>query len=274
MGTYTVNFIRQSQMQVYCTNACTGTCYIAETQKNSKIQFLPETTCYKVFSISQSFSADWKQVKIVDREHCMIAGLVTYQGLQKVAMLSLDTGAECNVVSAAKLCQIFQLKFLDSNSLQQTGVSLKTADNSTLQCQGQVCLTIRVGRNAAELLFYVINAGNVFLLGVPAIEQLGMVIDLPNHWCYLLGFADKKAVNYVKTDPAEENIPGSTMRQRRPKQRRDECPENYVIRLTPAKPYHINNLDPLRIRLEMLGEIKTCFLYKKVVVLDLSLIHI
>ena len=76
MGTYTVNFIKQNQMQVYCTNICTGTCYIAETQKNSEIQFMPENTCYKVFSISHSFSADWKQVRIVDREHCMIAGLV------------------------------------------------------------------------------------------------------------------------------------------------------------------------------------------------------
>ena len=170
---------------------------------------MQESTCYKVFSISHNFAADLKQIKIVNREQCMIAGLVKYRGVQRITMLAVDTGAMCNVVSELKLCEIFQLRSINYEDLQQTEASLKTADNSALRCRGQVSLTIKVGRNEAEMMFYVINSGNVFLLGVPAIEQLNMVIDLPNNRCYLLGFADKKVVNNVKTCEKEEETQGS-----------------------------------------------------------------
>ena len=103
---------------------------------------MPENTCYKVFSISHNFAADWKQIKIVNRGQCMIAGLVQYHGVQRIAMLAVDTGAQCNVVSESKLCEIFQLRSIDYENLQPTGVSLKTADNSALKCRGQVSLTV------------------------------------------------------------------------------------------------------------------------------------
>ena len=144
MGTYTVNFVRQNPMQVYCTNVCTGKCYIAETQKNSEIQVMQESTCYKVFSISHNFAADLKQIKIVNREQCMIAGLVKYRGVQRITMLAVDTGAMCNVVSELKLCEIFHLRSINYEDLQHTEASLKTADNSVLRCRGQVSLTIKV----------------------------------------------------------------------------------------------------------------------------------
>ena len=195
-------------MQVYCKDACTGKCYIAETQKNSAVQIMQEGTCYKVFSISHNFASDWKQIKIVNRGQCMIAGLVQYHGEQRVTMLAIDTGAQCNVVSESKLCEIFQLRSIDYENLQPTGVSLKTADDSALKCRGQVSLTVKIGRNEAEMIFFVIDSGNVFLLGVPAIEQLNVVIDLPNNRCYLLGFAEKKkVVNNVKKCAMEEETP-------------------------------------------------------------------
>ena len=191
MDTYTINFVQQDVMQVYCTNSCTGRCYIAESQKNEEIQVMQNDTCYRVFSISHNFAADRKQIKIVNREKCMIAGFVTYHGVQRVTMLAVDTGAQCNVVSEAKLCEIFQLWSINHEDLQQTGARLQTADNRELNCRGQITLSIRVGRNEAELRFYVIKSGNVFLLGVPGIEKLHMVIDLPNDRCYLLGFNDQ-----------------------------------------------------------------------------------
>ena len=77
MDTYTINFVQQDAMQVYCTNSCTGRCYIAESQKNEEIQVMQNDTCYRVFSISHNFAADRKQIKIVNREKCMIAGFVT-----------------------------------------------------------------------------------------------------------------------------------------------------------------------------------------------------
>ena len=244
MDTYTINFVKQDPMQVYCTNVCTGRCYIAKTQKNSEIQVMQNGTCYRVFSISHNFAADMKQIKIVNREKCMIAGFVKYHGVQRVTMLAVDTGAQCNVVSESKLCEIFQLWSINYEDLQQTGASLKTADNSELNCRGQISLTIRVGRNEAELRFYVIKSGNVFLLGVPGIEQLHMMIDLPNDRCYLLGFDDKKVVNNVKTCDKEEKSQGSSIRRTEPKHRLDTCPENYVVKLTPAKQYYVNDLNP------------------------------
>ena len=212
MDTYTINFVKQDAMQVYCTNSCTGRCYIAESQKNSEIQVMQNDTCYRVFSISHNFAADMKQIKIVNREKCMIAGFVTYHGVQRVTMLAVDTGAQCNVVSEAKLCEIFQLWSINHEDLQQTGARLQTADNSELNCRGQITLSIRVGRNEAELRFYVIKSGNVFLLGVPGIEKLHMVIDLPNDRCYLLGFNDQKFVNNVNACDTEEKSLGSSIK--------------------------------------------------------------
>ena len=262
MGTYTVNFVRQNPMKVYCTSICTGKCYIAETQRNSEIQVMRDSTCYKVFSISHNFAADLKQIKIVNHEQCMIAGLVKYHGEQRTTMFSVDTGAMCNVVSELILCEIFQIRAINSEDLQHTEASLKTADNSALRCRGQISLNIKVGRNEAEMPFFVISSGNVFLLGVPAIEKLNMVIDLPNSRCYLLGFTDKKVVNNITCEKDGETQ-GSSIRHNGPKHRLDTCPENYVIRLTPARQYSVNNLNPLKIKLEMVGEIRTCFLYKK-----------
>ena len=250
-------------MLVYCKDACTGKCYIAETQVNnsSAVEIMQEGTCYKIFSISHNFASDWKQIKMVNRGQCMIAGIIKYNGEQRVTMIAIDTGAQCNVVSESKLCEIFQRKSIDNQDLQSTGISLKTADDSALKCRGQITLTIKIGRNEANMVFFVIDSGSVFLLGVPAIEALNMVIDLPNNSCYLLGFNEKrKFVNNVKICTATEEIPSSTLRQKRPKHQLDMCPENCVIRLTPAKQYSVNDLNPIKIKLEIVGEIRNCFL--------------
>ena len=209
-------------MKVYCANICTGTCYIAETQRNSAIQVMRDSTCYKVFSISHNLAADLKQIKIVNHEQCMIAGLVKYHGEQRTTMFSVDTGAMCNVVSELTLCEIFQIRAINSEDLQPTEASLKTADNSALRCRGQISLNIKVGRNEAEMPFFVINSGNVFLLGVPAIKKLNMVVDLPNSRCYLLGFTDKKIVNNIICEKDGETQ-GSLLRHNGPKQRLDTC---------------------------------------------------
>ena len=58
------------------------------------------------------------------------------------------------------------------------------------------------------------------------------------------------------------------LRQSQPKCRINMCPENYTIRLTPAKKYYINDLDQIKIKLEIVGEAKNSFLYKKVAIFD------
>ena len=271
MTTYTINFVTQDPMQVYCEDACTGKCYIAETQysNNSAVEIMQKGTCYNIFSISHNFASDLKQIKIVNKGQCMIAGLVKYHGEQRVAMIAIDTGAQCNVVSESKLCEIFQQKSIDYQNLQPPGINLKTADDSALKCRGQITLTVKIGRNEAELIFFVIESGSVFLLGVPAIKALNVVIDVPNNRCFILGFDEKrKFVNNVKIGTTTDENPLSTLRKKGPKYRVDMCPENCVIRLTPAKQYSVNNLNPMKIKLEIMGEIKNCFLYKKVAILD------
>ena len=135
----------------------------------------------------------------------MVAGIVEYNGEQRVAMISFNTGAMCNVVSESKLCEIFQQKSMNGQEMIPTGVKLKTADDSALECKGQITLNIKIGRNEAKLLFFVINSGSVFLLGVPAITALNVIIDLPNSCCYLLGFGEKnKLVNNVAVSEKEE----------------------------------------------------------------------
>ena len=124
---------------------------------------MQEGTCYKIFSISHNFASDWKQIRIVNRGQCMIAGLVTYHGEQRVTMIAIDTGAQCNVVSESKLCEIFQLKSIDFQNLQPTGISLKTADDSALKCRGQISLTVKVGRNKAEMVFFVIESSLILI---------------------------------------------------------------------------------------------------------------
>ena len=91
----------------------------------------------------------------------------------------------------------------------------------------------------------------------PGIEALNLVIDLPNNQYYLLGIDDqRKVVNSVKmSGKTEENL-AATLRQKNPRSRVNMCPENFVVRLTPARAYYINQLNQTRVKLEILGKIK------------------
>ena len=46
------------------------------------------------------------------------------------------------------------------------------------------------------------------------------------------------------------------------------CPDNHVIRLTQAYAYYIDQLKPIRIKLEILGEIHNDFVYKRLAIFD------
>ena len=65
----------------------------------------------------------------------------------------------------------------------------------------------------------------------------------------------------------EENL-AATLRQKNPRSRVNMCPENFVVRLTPARAYYINQLNQTRVKLEILGKIKNDFLYKKLDIFD------
>ena len=97
-------------MPVYCDNKCTGVCYVASTRRtnSSDLEIMKKGSCYRIFSIKHNFATDLKQVKIVNQKQCMVAGIVEYKGNHRVTMIALDSGAMCNVVSEAKLCEIFQ----------------------------------------------------------------------------------------------------------------------------------------------------------------------
>ena len=182
MEIFTINCITQDQVEVYCQNDCTGKCYLAEahSNNNSALEIVQQRPCYKIFSINHSFATDWKEIKILRREQCMIAGIIVmFLDVQWLTMMCIDTGAQVNVVSETKLCEIFQQKSICQQELQSMLIQLKTVDNSALHCRGQVALTIKIGRNQAQLEFFVIKSGNVMLLGMPGIEALNLVIDLP-----------------------------------------------------------------------------------------------
>ena len=70
-------------------------------------------------------------------------------------------------------------------------------------------------------------------------------------------------VNNVRKCAMEEETQVSSIRQSGPNHRLDMCPENYVIRLTPAKQYYVNDLNPMKIKLEVVGEIKIVFSIKE-----------
>ena len=109
MEIFTINCITQDQVEVYCQNDCTGKCYLAEahSNNNSALEIVPHGPCYKVFSINHSFATDWKEIKILRQEQCMIAGIVMFRAVQRLTMMCIDTGAQVNVVSETKLCEIF-----------------------------------------------------------------------------------------------------------------------------------------------------------------------
>ena len=112
MEIFIINCITQDQVEVYCQNDCTGKCYLAEahSSNNSALEIVPRGPCYKVFSINHSFATDWKEIKLLRREQCMIAGIGMFRAVQRLTMMCLDTGAQVNVVSETKLCEIFQQK--------------------------------------------------------------------------------------------------------------------------------------------------------------------
>ena len=132
MASYTISFVAQDHMDVYCENICTGKCYNAATSStdNSEVKIMQEGPCYKVFSMKHNFSSDWKQIKMISRGQCQIAGLVKYKDVQRVVMLALDTGAQCNVISQARLYEIFEREYI--GDLKSTNVNLRTKIVETL----------------------------------------------------------------------------------------------------------------------------------------------
>ena len=84
MANYTISFVAQDPINVYCKDKCTGKCYNAMTnsKNSSAIKIVQEGPCYKIFSINHNFASDWKQIKMVSRGQCQIAGLVRYKNIQ------------------------------------------------------------------------------------------------------------------------------------------------------------------------------------------------
>ena len=123
MANYTISFVAQDHIDVYCKDKCTGKCYnaITNSKNSSAINIVQEGPCYKIFSINHNFASDWKQIKMINRGQCQIAGLVRYKNVQRVAMIAIDTGAQCNVISQAQLCEIFQQKSIED--LKPTEIS-------------------------------------------------------------------------------------------------------------------------------------------------------
>ena len=71
MDTYTISFVTQDPMQVYCKDACTGKCYMAETQvnDNSAVEIMQEGTCYKIFLDSYGILGIPLETLKINRNH-------------------------------------------------------------------------------------------------------------------------------------------------------------------------------------------------------------
>ena len=119
MANYTIGFVAQDHIDVYCENKCTGKCYnaITNNKDSSGIKVMQEGPCYKVFSVNHNFSSDWRQIKMINRGQCRIADLVEYRDVQRIAMLALD-----NTRSVAQLCEILQQKYI--GDLKSADISL------------------------------------------------------------------------------------------------------------------------------------------------------
>ena len=105
--------------------------------------------------------------------------MIEFHHNMKLALLTLDTGAEINVISQQRLLEIFPEQDICQNDLVSTTSNLKTADGNKLECRGRIMLTVIIGDNQANLSFYLINSGNVLLVGVEGICQLNLIINIP-----------------------------------------------------------------------------------------------
>ena len=62
-------------------------------------------------------------------------------------------------------------------------------------------LNVTIGENQADLSFYLISSGNVLLMGVEGIRQLGLIISIPEQKCYPADQELLKEINTVKMEP-------------------------------------------------------------------------
>ena len=118
-------------------------------------------------------------------------------------------------------------------------------------------LTVIIGDNQANLSFYLINSGNVLLVGVEGIRQLNLIINIPKQKCYIASQESLKEINTVTKESC-------------PRQSREErLPENLAVLLTPPKRYNIYCAGQhTTIKLEVLGKISNELLYQHLAVVD------
>ena len=62
-------------------------------------------------------------------------------------------------------------------------------------------LNVTIGENHEDLSFYLISSGNVLLVGVEGMRQLGLIISIPEQKSYLADQESLKEINTVKMEP-------------------------------------------------------------------------
>ena len=67
-----------------------------------------------------------EEIKIVNREQCLIPCQLRYGNIENIELICIDTGSQTNVISICKLHKVFgKLEF----DLQSVTVELKAANN-------------------------------------------------------------------------------------------------------------------------------------------------
>ena len=247
-----INYIEQEQIKIYCEKSCTKTCYIYRIQQNELLQVVNTESCQNNFMINYT-QALTQPIKIVNKKNCLICCQVEYNGHEQLVLTSIDTGAQTNIVSIRKFCEIFPQEQINYSQTELPAVELITANETQLTCLGVIHLIIKIGQVEKVIKFFVIEEGCIILLGVPALDELGLIIDVKRQLCYVSAepcMASPAVVGQIIKQSAVED--GDKMGGSSPDQ---FIAENYIIKLTAACKYEIVNLHQLQqIKLEIIDE--------------------
>ena len=100
-------------------------CYISKVQSKEALKLMGKT-CYDTFQLNIVRCNILEEIKIVNREQCLIPCQLRYGNIENIELICIDTGSQTNVISICKLHKVFgKLEF----DLQSVTVELKAANN-------------------------------------------------------------------------------------------------------------------------------------------------
>ena len=178
MKIFRITSARNKSLNVFCKDACMGTCAMTHYPPKHQIRvaYLKNNNeyCYNLFQAKIIRNENFDPF-VFNNECFQIALLNPNNGFDEMPVtLTVDTAAQASVMS---------INFLQTNfpnlrpDKSEKNIKLIAADNKKITFIGNVKFDVQIKSLVKPVLFYIIKEGNIALFGLPDLVRFQIKLD-------------------------------------------------------------------------------------------------